>query len=168
MLSSLIDMADPFSIFSGALSVADICIRVGKYLKRVKRNSDHVAEEITILEAEIATFHNTYQALAVLCANGAAQLQHETAAAARSNKDPRSALWERATELVEEGRSLVERLREVLEEILGQESPTKFQKIKDVRTAIRISSRTEEYDRLRGRFTKLNLELSMMLTAIDL
>lgn len=162
-----ITMPDPFSSFSAALSVVDVGIRVGKYLRTVRRNTKNAAEEITSLEAEIETFTKTYEALGTLCVAGAAQHQHETKKSSEV-EDPCAALWRRATSLVEEGQSLVGKLKEILEDILGNELSPRFQKINDVRRAIRMSSRSNEYDKLRARFTKLNLELNTMLTAIDL
>lgn len=160
-------MAEPFSTFSSALSVADVAIRVGKYLRSVQRNTKHAAEEIASLETEIETFNRTYEALGTLCATGAAQYEQDVNKIS-GVQDPCTALWQRATTLVQEGQSLVEHLKETLEDILGPESSPRFQKINDVRRAIRMSSKSSDYDKYRNRFTKLNLELNTMLTAIDL
>lgn len=160
-------MADPFSIVSGALSVADISIRVGKYLKTIQQTSKHVSEEITSLEREIETFTNTYNALAALCCAGTTHEKDGVHAIAVQG-DPCGDLWQHAAELVNEGQTLIEQLKSILEKVLGSELTPKHQKIDDVRKAIRLSSRSVDYGMLRGRFTKLNMELNTMFTAIEL
>lgn len=160
-------MADPFSAAAGALSVGDVCVRVGRYLKDVQRKTKNVAAEIQALEIEVETFKNAYRALADLCATGAAPSQPESHAP-RGIEDPCSLLWSRASALVTEGHDLIQRLNGLLVEVLGSGSSPKFQKIEDVRRAIRMSSRGSEYERLHKRFNQINLELGTMLAAINL
>lgn len=160
-------MADPFSIFTSALTVADVCVRVSAYLRSVHRTAKDLDNEITTLEHEIDAFHNVYTTLEKLCATSTAQQQrgsHQPAGL----ENPCDALWTRAAELVREGQHLVEKLRDLLLAVLGSESAPNFRKVDDLRKAIKLLSKDKDYTQLRRRLTDLNLELNTMLTAIDL
>ena len=158
-------MADPFSIFTGAITIADVCVRIGEYLKSVKRTTKNVDQEIASLEREIQNFNDVYHALGKI---RAAYGIPETSNKPKGVDDPFDALWARAAELVKEGKSLVERLKDLLTSILGTDPAHKFNKLDDVRKAVRLLSRNDDYTKLRSRFANVNTELNMMLTAIDL
>ena len=160
-------MADPFSIFAGALTVAQVSIDVGRYLRSISKTAKHIDEEIESLEREVNTFYHVFTSLEQLCATSAAQ-QKQASGQPRGLHDPSNTLWARAADLVQEGHDLVERLRQLLEAILGPEPSPRYQKIEDVRKAIKLLSKDQEYGKLRKRLVDLNLELNTMLTAIDL
>ena len=159
--------ADPFSTIAGAIGVADVYLRAGKYLYSVRKTAKNVDDEISILEQEINNFNGVYESLATLCATSAAE-QRSLPQAPAGVQDPCRLLWSRAAELVQEGHSLVKKLQDLLQAILGDESSPKFQTVEDLRKAIKILSKNSEYERIRKRLTCLNMELNTMLTAIDL
>ena len=97
-------MADPFSVVAGTLSIADICIRTGTYLRAVKRITKNADKEIESLESEINNFSSVYSALGQICVLNAAQ-QQQPARGPSGLADPGRALWSRAADLVKERRS---------------------------------------------------------------
>ena len=160
-------MADPFSIATGALTVVDVCIRVVKYVRSVSRAAKYTDNDIEALEREINNFSSVYAAIRQICATNASQRQQPSRNPSGLD-DPGNALLTRAADLVREGHSLVQKLRDLLLDVLGTETSNKFQQIDSLRKGIRLLSKDSEYTKLRQRFTSLNLELNTMLTAIDL
>lgn len=160
-------MADPFSVATGALTVVDVCVRVGKYLRSVSKAAKNSENDIEALEREISNFSSVYTAIRQICATNASQRQLPSRSPSGLD-DPGNALLARAADLVQEGLSLVQKLRDHLLYILGSETSTKFQQIDSLRKGVRLLSKDSEYTKLRQRFTNLNLELNTMLTAIDL
>ncbi|KAI9712598.1 MAG: hypothetical protein M1828_001664 [Chrysothrix sp. TS-e1954] len=163
-------MADPFSIFTGAVNVADVCVRVGNYLRSVNRIAKRVDAEVESLENEVNKFKDAYIALGKLCDTAKDRQRSSllTSPELQHVNDPSVTLWTRAASLVQEGKILVERLKDVLQEVVGTESQPRFQKIEDVRRAIKFKSKDDQYNSMRRRLTNLNLELTTMLTAINL
>ena len=160
-------LGDPFSTVAGALGVADVCLRAGKYLRSVQKTAKYVDDEIDVLQQEVTHFESVYRALKQLCATSAADTQSADYAPPGLN-DPCSALWSRAGDLTQEGHELVKKLQALLQTILGEELSTRFERVEDFRKAIKMLSKNSEYEKIRKRFTCLNLELTTMLTAIDL
>ena len=165
--ANILNSAEPFSTIAGAIGVADVCLRAGKYLQSVQKAAKHVDDEIDVLQREITQFKSVYTALTKLCATSAAESQSADHAPPGLN-DPCGALWSRAGDLVQEGHELVKKLQALLQTILGEESLPRFERIEDFRKAIKMLSKNTEYEKIRKRFTCLNLELTTMLTAIDL
>ena len=163
-------MADPFSIFTGALTVADVCVRMGDYLKSVHRIARHVNAEIESLENEINSFKDVYIALQSLCESARRWHPSHTihTSPAISDGNPSIALWTRAAALVREGKDHVESLEVLIQDAVGTESHPKLGKLDDLRKAMKLKSKLGVYDTRRRRLTSLNMELSTMLTAVDL
>lgn len=160
-------MADPFSVFTGALTVADVSLRVIDYLRSVSKVARHVDKEIDSLEREVINFNNVFAALGQLCAT-ANTSQNEVPPKSLQHNDPTIALWSRAAQLVQEGEKLVEGLQDLLFAVLGKEHSERWRKYDDIRKAIKLLSKNEQYIQHRQRLVALNLELNTMLTAISL
>ena len=156
-------MADPFSIFAGALTVGDVCLRVCEYLKSIHTTSKQIDDELESLEREITSFNDLYTALEQLCGSNYVLPKHE-----KSLSDPSDTLKVRASELVKEGRDLVYKLEKLLDEIVGKKSLSKWHKVEELRKAIRRLSKNDDYNKVRQRFSKLTLELNTMLAALQL
>ena len=60
-------MGDPFSLFTGAVTVGDIAVRTGNYLRTVYKASGEIDDDIERLSTEIDRFYDTYEALARIC-----------------------------------------------------------------------------------------------------
>lgn len=160
-------MAEPFSLASGALGVIDICTRVAKYLRSVRKTAKTLDSEIETLEHEIAKFQNVFQALEHLCKVSTGLGQHSFSSTA-GQEDPCDALWAQALDLVKEGKGLVERFRALLQAVVGDDPLAKSHKLDDYRKAVKFLSKDAEFAQLRRRFGNINMELNTMLCAIDL
>lgn len=160
-------MADPFSIAIGALSVADICVRLGKYLYSVGQTVKNVDDEIKTLEHEISKFKDIYTTLGELCNASGKQAQNASRGLS-GLEDLDDKVWPRASGLVMQGRGLVRELETLLRAILGDETSPRFQILEKMRKAVKFLSKDEKYTKLRKRFADLNMELSLMLTTLDL
>ena len=172
-------MGDPLSIFTGALTVGDVCLRVGKYVKTVVQAAGEVNNELVSLQSEIDRFKDLYDALTRLCPakEELQNKQHD------SRDDPIYKLWDDSKDFVEEGIDLVDELEKVLYEIVGEhvlqqpvgeEQLVKrarlavSQKFGDFRKAVKMLSKEKRLESIRQRMTRVNQQLSTMLTAINL
>lgn len=165
-LRAALSMADLFSTFAGAVNVAEVCVRLSTYIKKVYQTTKGVDHELDSLSHELISFKDFYTALAQLHAISTAQ-QKQTSDKT-SPDDPCTTLWSRAIELIQEGQNLVGQLERLLGQIQGPGSSESWQKLDHLRKALKILSRDDQYSRIRQRFSYLNLELNTMITAIDL
>lgn len=188
-------MADPFSILTGTLTVGDVCLKVGKYLRTVAKATGVVDDKIKSLETEINSFLNIYESLRGLFHQNEQQQRIVYRQRSESQEDPSHKLWHQSVELVQEGLSLVAKLETLLDEIVGEkvlseknEAIVEEQLFARVRSAIsrkygdlrrgigsmattkavRMLSREESFERIRQQLSRENQWLSTMLIAITL
>lgn len=113
-------MADPFSIFTGALTVGDICLKVGKYLRTVAKATGVVDHEIQSLGTEIDRFYNVYESLRQLFHQSEEPPELTYRRPSGSQEDPSHKLWVQSGELVQQGLAHVAKLEKLLDEIVGE------------------------------------------------
>lgn len=157
-------MADPFSIATGALTVGDVCLRVGRYLHSIHTTSKQIDAEIESLGREIASLKDVYTALGQLCGSSNAWSNK-----AKDLNDPSTTLMIRAGELVQDGQSLVIELEGLLQKVVGKE-PLSIgpKKADELFKTIRWLSKSEKSSNIRQRLSKLTLELNTVLAALQL
>lgn len=188
-------MGDPFSIFTGALTVGDLCVKVGKYLRTIAKATGVVDHEIKSLETEIDSFHKVYESLREVFCQSEEQHRLTYKRHGESQEDPSQTLWHQSAELVQEGLSFVTKLETLLDEIVGEQIlPGKDEVVADdqllskVRSAmsrkygdlkrsiestattkaVKMLSRQNNLESIRQKMTRGNQWLGTMLIAITL
>lgn len=169
---------DPFSIVIGSATIIDICFRLVRYLKDFQ-------EATAKVEAEISALVHEFEALIVVnesinatfkvelgTVNGkqAAPEGHLDVLAVDS--DTVHNLWRDIGRNLKDCQSVVQKLEEVVEEIVGKEIVGKartgfVRKLDDFKKYRRKESRDREFRQLRDQVTTFQRALQMLMTAIN-
>lgn len=155
-------MADPFSILAGAAGLADVCIRLAKFLKDANDGFRLVDQELEDLSKEIASLQSVNESL-----NELLKRNYPEGSTARTNPHLEKILETnfRATDnTLSSCKLIVERIEAILKDVVNAGNG-KHIKRDQVRRWLKQLSREEELKTLRARLKAHQLALQLSLSA---
>jgi flagellar capping protein FliD len=153
---------DPFSILVGTAGLLDVSFRVISYLKQVEDSAGKIEGEITALSQEInnlITVNDAVDALWRANHDATPGLPFEEAA---NTED----LWKKLASLLRECRDTVERLEDLLKDVVGKDGSRVSGKIDGIKKTLRRQSKDKDYTDVRHRLSSYQAGLQMLLSAI--
>ncbi len=156
-------MADPLSIIVGTVGLLDVCWRVGGYLKDVEGSAGKVDKEIAALSREITS---------LISLNKSIQEVKEAADKAVlgtsiDNEPLVKQLWKEVDTNIEGCRATVEKLEELLKEIIGKNGPNVVNKLDGIRKQVRRQSKDGGLAQIHYRLSKYQASLQTVLAALN-
>lgn len=178
-------MADPFSIIAGSAGLLDILFRIGSYLKNVQAGASKVEGDISELLHQVEVLIAVNESIKRVIA---AEVPHSNNATSPNPTDsshvspasvPESnvstndaarseALRRDICSILVDCRDVVEKLENLVKEILGKEGPKVLSKLDGFKKQLRKQSKDEEFRHLRHKMTTYQDALQVMLTALNL
>ncbi|PQE27270.1 tetratricopeptide repeat domain-containing protein [Rutstroemia sp. NJR-2017a WRK4] len=158
-------MADPFSILAGAAGLADVCIRLAKFLKDAKDGFRLVDQELEDLAKEIASLQSVNESI-----NELLKRSYPQGSTARTNPHPekiRSKNWRATNTTLASCQLIVERIEAILKDVVSAGSG-KHIKRDQVRKWLKQQSRKEELNTLREKLKAHQVTLQLSLSAIGM
>lgn len=154
---------DPFSILAGTAGLLDVSFRVIGYLKQVEESAGKVEEEITALSQEINTLITVNDAVDALW------LANHDAAPGSPFEETAEAedLWKKLAGLLQECRDTVQKLEELLKEVIGKNGPKVSGKFDGIKKQLRRQSKDKEYMDVRHHLSSYQAGLQMLLSALS-
>lgn len=157
-------MAEPLSAVAGVAGLLDLCIRVGKYLYDVKVGADRVDEEIEALSRQLEQIQAVAQSIQNIFGD---DFEHATGTISK-NRDGIQDLWEQIGKTVNSCRATLMQLFELIELIVGKESPNLLSKLDGLRRFLRKQSREEEFGTLKQQLSDYHHSLQTLLTSVNM
>lgn len=155
-------MADPFSIVASTASIADICIRLVRYLKDVQKGAATIEDDIKGLIREVEALH------AVSYAIEKTSKEHPSSPPAYSKDEHQEDLWKHVKRTLENCQTVTERLENIAKEIYGKSGPS----VNSLRDAVvkshRRRSKEAELRQCRDQLTTYQNGLQLLLASINL
>lgn len=155
---------DPFSIVVGTASLIDISWRVGNYLRDVHEAAGEVEGEITSLAREIQSLDSVNKSIKNLHEVEIEVLPENLSEIPDQARD----LWQNTVKILQDCHATVEKLKVILEAIIGKEGV----KVTGWRDGIKKQLRKQSKD---GALNQIRLQLSthrdslhISLTSLDL
>ena len=159
----LSEMADPFSIAVGTVSLLDISWRVGTYLTNLNSSRGKIERELNDLTKEvnaIVTVNTLIQALW-----NAQSKQNETDATPDDAQV--TTLWQNVGVVLEGCHSTMERLNEVVKEIIGENGPKVTGTRDGVKKVLRKQEKEREVNEIRQQLSSFKSSLQILLAALN-
>lgn len=158
-------MADPFSILAGAAGLADVCIRLAKFLKDANDGFRVVDRELADLFKEIASLQSVNASIEEL-------LKRTSPEGSTPRISPNLQIildtnWKAAKGTLTACRLIVERIEAVLNVVVHSGSG-KHVKRDQLQKWLKQQSREEELSTLRGKLKEYQLALQLSLSAIGM
>lgn len=156
-------MAEPFSIAVGTIGLLDVCWRVGSYLKEIEASAGKVEEEIVLLSREITSLISVNELIQRLeeAVDGVApgnSLNYESLA---------RKLWAEVDANTEGCRASVQKLEELLKEIIGKYGPKVANKWDGIKKQLRNQQKSGELVQIHHRLSKYQASLHTLLAALN-
>ncbi|KAI9687208.1 MAG: hypothetical protein M1820_010497, partial [Bogoriella megaspora] len=154
-------MADPFSIVASSLSIADLGIRLVKFLLQVKRGTDSIDEELHRLIGEIQSFTSTSK---IIRENFEQDLRE---GADTPNKDERATtdLWRATGNTLRDGQNLLNKLDTLIQDVVGGSGSSTLDKL---RKYFRKQSKNGEFLRLIDQLNRVQELLQILLISVNI
>lgn len=149
-------MTDPFSIVVGAASLADICLRLAKFIKHAKSGFQKVDEDLEDLSKEITALSSV---------SGLIKRSFEADTAKvfdRGDQEIVNDLWQTTRTTLTGCQDLVEKLNALIIQVLGNGS-SKHAKSHSLRKYLRQQSKEGSFIELRQ---KLNAHQTALQTSV--
>tara|TARA_R110002060_G_scaffold76491_1_gene86889 strand:+ start:149 stop:625 length:477 start_codon:yes stop_codon:yes gene_type:complete len=158
-------MADPFSILAGSAGLLDVLWRVGIYIRTTVESAGRIEEELDGLSREIQSLISINQAIEETFRQEKARLPGTLLAdAGRVNS-----LWKNVGTLLQDCRTVVERLEGLMKYIIGQGESSKITgKIEGLRKTLRRDRKDNEIKDTRIKLVGYQNGLQILLTALNL
>lgn len=155
-------MADPLSIIASTLSVADVCFRLGTFLKQAIEGSQKIDEDLETLSKEIAALSTVNK---LIKSSFEADLARTVATTDQSTI---TNLWHATNTTLGDCREILEKLDGLVSKIFGSGSSRPVAKLDGLRKYLRKLSKEEEFTQLRQKLNAYQATLQMILTAVDM
>ena len=153
-------MADPFSIIAGAAGLADVCIRLTKFLKQAKDGFQKVDGDLEELSEELAALQTVSDLIKQ-------SFEADTAGTINSNDNQITANVCQATQKTLAGcQDIVERFNALITEILSA-GGTKYIKFNSLRKYLKQQSKDDEFNALRQKLNVHRMALQTNLAAVN-
>ena len=154
-------MADPFSIITGTAGLADVSIRLAKFLKQAKNGFQTVDDDLEDLSKEIDGLQDV---------NALVKRTHETGSASNIDVNDQQIFvnqWETIQATLAGCEHIVEQLRSLLSVVLSV-GGGKHTKIDKLRKFLKQQSKEEDFNRLRQRLGTHQAALQTSLAAVTM
>ncbi|KAK0115646.1 hypothetical protein ONS95_000084 [Cadophora gregata] len=158
-------MADPFSVLAGAAGLADVCIRLGKFLKDANHGFRVVDQELEDLLREITSLQTVNASIDELLRRSYAD--GSTTATNLNLQQILDTNWQATSSTLSNCQQIVERIETILKEVVNSGSG-KHIKRDQIRKWLKQQSREEELDTLRGKLRQYQLALQLSLSAVGI
>ena len=153
-------MADPFSIIAGAAGLADVCIRLTKFLKQAKDGFQKVDGDLEELSEELAALQTVSDLIK-------RSFEVDIAGTINSNDNKTIAdLWQATQTTLAGCQDIVERFNALITEILSI-GGTKYIKYNSLRKYLKQQSKDGEFNALRQKLNVHRMALQIGLTAMN-
>ena len=153
-------MADPFSIIAGAAGLADVCIRLTKFLKQAKDGFQKIDEELDDLSKEITELCTVSDLIK-------RSFEDDLTGTTNTNDNQIIAShWDATRATLAGCQDIVKRLNAMIIEILGT-GGTKFVKLNSLRKYLKQQSKENEFNALRRKLKTHYSALQTSLTAVN-
>ena len=154
-------MADPFSILAGAAGLADVCIRLTKFLSEAKDGFQKIDRELEDLSNEITEL----QAVSDLIKRS---FEADLAGTPDSSDDQTVVdQWQATRTSLAGCQGIVERLAELMTVVLGAERP-KHVRFNSLRKYLKHQSKEDEFLVLRQKLKIHQSALQTSLAAVNM
>ena len=154
-------MADPLSIIAGAAGLADVCIRLTKFIKHAKDGFQKIDEDLDDLSKEITALGTASELIK-------SSFQTELTGNKNPNENHVIADHWHATETTLAGcQDIVEKLDKLMKTILDT-GGTKYVKFNSLRKYLKQQSKEEDFTALRHKLSNYNLALQTNLAAVNM
>ena len=153
-------MADPFSIIAGAAGLADVCIRLTKFLKQAKDGFQKVDGDLEELSKELAALQTVSDLI---------KLSFEADIAGNIDSDDNRTianLWLATQTTLARCQDIVERFNALITEILST-GGTKYIKFNSLRKYLKQQSKDDEFNALRQKLNAHRMALQTSLAAMN-
>ena len=153
-------MADPFSIIAGAAGLADVCIRLTKFLKQAKDGFQKVDGDLEELSEELAALQTVSDLIK-------RSFEADIAGTINSNDNQITAnLWQATQTTLAGCQDIVERFNALITEILST-GGTKYIKFNSLRKYLKQQSKDDEFNALRQKLNVHRMALQTSLAAMN-
>ena len=154
-------MADPFSIIAGTAGVADVCIRLTKFLKQAKDGFRAVGQELEDLFEEIVSLRSV---------NDLVERSYTEGSTAKIDPDHQHILgthWRATQNTLASCRNIIEQIEALLNEVVDVGSG-KHIKIDQLRKWLKQQSSEEALSTLREKLRTHQIALQLSLSAVSM
>ena len=154
-------MADPFSIIAGTAGLADVCIRVTKFLKQAKDGFRAVDQELEDLFEEIVSLRSV---------NDLVQRSYTEGSTAKTDPDHQRILgthWRTTQNTLASCQRIIEQIEALLEEVVDAGSG-KHIKLDQLRKWLKQQSREGAFSTLREKLKAHQIALQISLSAVSM
>lgn len=154
-------MADPFSIIAGTAGLADVSIRLAKFLKGAKSGIQNVDDDLEDLSKEIDGLQDV---------NDLVKRTHETGSANSIDANDQQVFanqWQTIQATLAGCQHIVEQLRSLLSEVLSI-GAGRHTKIGKLRKYLKQQSKEEDFTRLRQKLGTHQAALQTSLAALTM
>lgn len=155
-------MAEPLSIIASTLGVADVCFRLGTFVKQAIEGSQKVDEDLEALSQEIAALSTVNN---LIKGSFEADL---TRSAKTTDEATIANLWQATSTTLGDCREILDKLDGLVTKIFGNGSSKAVAKLDGLRKYLRKLSKEEEFTQLRHKLNAYQAALQMILTAVDM
>ena len=152
-------MADPFSIIAGSAGLADVCIRLAKFLKQAKDGFQGIDKELEDLSKEIAALRTVSDLI---------KRNFEADLAGTTNCSDDQVIvdqWQATGPILEGCQEIVKKLTELITGILGT-GGSKSVKFNSLRKYLKQQAKDDEFIALRQKLNGHQSALQTSLAAI--
>lgn len=153
-------MADPLSIIAGSAGLADICIRLGNFLKQARDGFQKSDEDLEHLSKELEALYSMNNLIKRSFAADLATSKHF------SEQQIIFDHWEATRITLASCQEIVEKLNDLMVEIWRSGS-SKYVKLNSLRKYLRLQSKEDEFTDLRRRLNTHQTALQTILAAIN-
>ena len=153
-------MADPFSIIVGTVGLADVCIRLTKFLKEAKDGFQKIDEDLEDLSREI---------IALRTVSDLIKHSFEVDLVGTTNPSDNQVvvdLWKVIRTNLEGCQDIVERLNALIITVLGTEGH-KHARFNNLRKYLKQQSKDDEFSALRRKLNAYHIALQTSLAAVN-
>ncbi|CAD6590890.1 MAG: hypothetical protein ASARMPREDX12_004774 [Alectoria sarmentosa] len=153
-------MADPFSIIVGTVGLADVCIRLTKFLKEAKDGFQKIDEDLEGLSREI---------IALRTVSDLIKHSFEVDLVGTTNPSDNQVvvdLWKVIRTNLEGCQDIVERLNALIITVLGTEGH-KHARFNNLRKYLKQQSKDDEFSALRRKLNAYHIALQTSLAAVN-
>ena len=154
-------MADPFSIIAGTAGLADVCIRLTKFLIKAKDGFQNIDKDLEDLSKEISALRTVSDQV---------KRSFEADLAETTNTGDIHDIveqWQATRTTLAGCQEIVERLNALITTILGTGGP-KHVNFNGLRKYLKQQSKEEEFSALRQKLNAHHIALQLSLAAVNL
>lgn len=153
-------MTDPFSIIVGSVALADVCIRLTKFLKQAKDGFQKIDKDLEVLSKEVTALRTVSDLI---------KRSFETDLAGTTNPSDNQTInnhWQATRTTLVGCQDIVERLNALITAVLGTGGP-KHVKFNNLRKYLKHQSKDDEFIALRQKLNAHHIALQTSLAAVN-